>query len=132
MSAANVLLRAIHQRLSGDAELAALIGPDGIRDRLLPRPVLPAIVFGQTETRDYSTATEAGEEHLLTLEIWSEAGGRRQAQEIAAVVHRLLHDAALTLDGAALVSLLQLRTRTRREPRTRLFLTETRLRAVTE
>ena len=132
MTAANALLTAIHGRLSGDAALAALIGPDGIRDRLLPRPVLPSIVFGEVETRDYSTATEAGEEHRLTLEVWSEAEGRREAEEIAGRVRLLLHDAPMTLADHALVSLLHVRTRTRRQPKTKLFVAELRFRAVTE
>jgi hypothetical protein len=132
MTAGNALLQAIHQTLASDAALTAIIGTDGIRDRLLPRPKLPCIVFGEMETRDFSTASEAGEEHLLVLEIWSDGEGRRQAQEVAGLVHGLLHDAALPLDGAVLVNLLQLGTRTRREPKTKFYLAEMRFRAVTE
>nr|CAD6421040.1 hypothetical protein REQ54_02178 [Rhizobium sp. Q54] len=132
MSAANALLAAIHARLSSDAALSGLIGPDGIRDRLLPRPALPAIVFGEVETRDYSTGTEAGEEHRLTLEVWSEAAGRRQAEEIAHRVRVLLHGVSLLLAGHALVSLLHLRTRTRRQTKTALFEAQLLFRAVTE
>ncbi|WP_312402548.1 DUF3168 domain-containing protein [Rhizobium sp.] len=132
MSAANALLKAIHQRLSSNAGLTALIGPDGIRDRLLARPKLPAIIFGEMETRDLSTVTEAGEEHFLVLEIWSEGEGRKLAQEIAAKVTALLDDADLTLDDAVLVSLLRIGTRSRREPKTRYYFGEVRFRAVTE
>lgn len=132
MSAANALLQAIHQRLSGDAALAAIIGSDGIRDRLLPRAVLPCIVFGDMETRDFSTSTEEGEEHFLTLEIWSDGGGRREGQRIASLVHDLLHDAPLVLDGFSLVGLLQTSLRTRREPKTKFYLSEMRFKAVTE
>ncbi|WP_037081021.1 DUF3168 domain-containing protein [Neorhizobium vignae] len=132
MTAGNALLRAIHQTLANDAALTAIVGADGIRDRLLPRAKLPCVVFGEMETRDFSTASEAGEEHLLVLEIWSEGEGRRQAQEIAGLVHGLLHDAALALDGAILVNLLQVGTRTRREPKTKFYLAEMRFRAVTE
>ncbi|MCJ9673171.1 MULTISPECIES: DUF3168 domain-containing protein [unclassified Neorhizobium] len=132
MTAGNALLQAIHQTLASDAALTAIIGADGIRDRLLPRPKLPCIVFGEMETRDFSTASEAGEEHLLVLEIWSDGEGRRQAQEIAGLVHGLLHDAALALAGAVLVNLLQVGTRTRREPKTKFHLAEMRFRAVTE
>nr|CAD6608944.1 hypothetical protein RTCK_02137 [Rhizobium sp. TCK] len=132
MSAANALLAAIHVRLSSDAALVSLIGPDGIRDRLLPRPVLPALVIGEMETRDYSTATEAGEEHRLVLDVWSDAAGRREAEELAERVRVLLQDAALTLAGHALVSLAHERTRTRRQANAKLFLAELRFRAVTE
>lgn len=132
MTAGNALLRAIHQTLANDAALTAIVGADGIRDWLLPRAKLPCVVFGEMETRDFSTATEAGEEHLLVLEIWSDGEGRRRVQEIAGLVHGLLHDAGLALEGAALVSLLQVSMRTRREPKTKFYLAEMRFRAVTE
>jgi hypothetical protein len=132
MTAANALMQAIHARLAGDAGLSALIGPDGIRDRLLSRPKLPAIVFGELETRDLSTVTEKGEEHFLTLEVWSEGEGRRLGQEIAGRVTALLDDAALVLEDAVLVNLLRIGIRSRREPKTKAYLVEVRFRAVTE
>lgn len=132
MMAANLLLQAIHARLSGDAGLAALLAPDGLRDRLSAQPDLPAVVFGAFETRDHSTATEAGEEHFLTLEVWSEAAGRRQVHEIAARLDQLLDDAALALDGASLVSLLRIGLISRRDAKTRFFVAELTFRAVTE
>jgi hypothetical protein len=132
MSAANDLLTALHARLATDAELTTLIGPDGIRDRLVSGRNLPCIVIGDWTASDYSTATEQGEEHRLTLEIWTDAAGRKQAEIIAAHLHALLHDAALDLEGHHLVSLLYLLTQTRREPKTRLHVAGMRFRAVTE
>ena len=132
MNAANALLQAIHARLTGDAGLTVVIGADGIRDRLLARPKLPAIVIGEMETRDLSTVREPGEEHFLALEVWSEGDGRRQALEIAAKVTALLDNASLVLDGAVLVSLLRVGMRTRREAKTKYYLAEIRFRAVTE
>lgn len=133
MSAGNVVLQAIHARLSADAALAMLIGAGGIIDRVLARPVLPCLVIGDVETRDYSTATEKAEEHFLTLEAWAEAGGRRRALEIAARAVALLDDAALSLEGGfVLVNLQHSSTRSRREAKTRNFVAEMRFRAVTE
>jgi hypothetical protein len=131
VSAANPLLQAIFARLSGDAALVTLT-PGGIVDRLLPRAVLPSIVIGDLESRDYSTATEKAEEHFLSLEIWSDANGRKRAGEIAERVKTLLDDAALPLLGIALVNLHLLSSRSRREPKTRNFIAEMRFRAVTE
>lgn len=131
MSAANPLLQAIFARLGSDAALTALI-PGGIVDRLLPRGLLPLVVIADLESRDYSTATEKSEEHFLTLEIWSDANGRKRAAEIAARVKTLLDDAALPLSGVSLVALQFLSSRSRREPKTRNFLAEMRFRAVTE
>lgn len=117
MSAANALMQAIFARLTGDAALMALIS-GGIVDRLLPRAVLPCIVIGDLESRDYSTATEKAEEHSLSLQIWSDANGRKRAGEIAARVKNLLDDAALSIAGVSLVNLqlLSSRSRRRRKP----------------
>jgi hypothetical protein len=131
-SAANELLQAIHAVLAGNAGLTALIGPDGIRDRLISSRHLPALVIADMTTNDYSTATEAGEEHILILQAWSDASGQRQAQEIAGMVRDLLQDAALPLAGHLLVNLQHVSTRARREAKTRLFCAEMRFRAVTE
>lgn len=132
MTAAGALLKAIHQRVSGDPALAAIIGPDGLHDRLLPRPRFPCIVFGDMETRDYSTDTEPGEEHFLTLEIWSDADGRRQVQEIAGLLGELLAGIGPTLEGAVLVNLVVTALKIARQPKTRFYVAEMRLRAVTE
>ena len=128
----NAFLKAVHATLNDDAELNGLIGVDAIFDRLLSRPKLPAIVFGECETKDYSTATETGYEHLLTIEVWSEAHGRRALQAIEARTRALLHDADLPLLGAVLVSLLFRKTRVRRVARNDYFVAEMQFRAVTE
>lgn len=132
MSAANALLQAIHARLAGDAALVALTGGRVMLDRLADRTPLPLIALGEMESRDWSTSTEGGEEHLFSLAVWSETEGRREAEAIAARVRGLLDDAAPGMDGAALVSLLHVRTRTRREPKSRRFVAEVFFRAVTE
>ncbi|NTF31258.1 DUF3168 domain-containing protein [Rhizobium skierniewicense] len=133
MRAANALLQAVHAQLSGDAVLVGLVGRGGLVDRLLPRPVLPCVVFGEIDSRDYSTASEQAEEHFLTIEVWSEEGGRKLAQDIAVRVLALLDDAPLTLGGGiALVSLFFRNSRSVRQAKSKQFLTEIRFRAVTE
>lgn len=131
-AAANDLLQAIHAVLAGDPGLTALIGADGLRDRLVTGRPLPCLVIAELTSNDYSTATEPGEEHLLTLQVWSDGAGQRQAQTIAAIVRGLLQDAALPLATCALVNLRHVATKARREPKTRLFSAEMRFRAVTE
>ena len=132
MSAAQALLAAIVARLQSDPTLTAAIGPAGVHDRLLPRPQLPCIVLGEMETREIPADGGAGEEHMLTLEIWSDGEGRRQGQEIAGRVHALLHEVDLELQGGVLVDLRATSLRTRREPKTKFYLAELKLRAVTE
>jgi hypothetical protein len=132
MSAANQLLTAIQARLADDAELSNMIGPEGLRDRLVSGRKLPAVIVADLASTDYSTATETGAEHLLTLEIWTDAGGRREAAIIAERLQALLHDAPLSPQSHHLVSLLHLSTRTRRDQKARLHVAEIRFRAVTE
>ena len=132
MSAASALQKAIFFRLSDDTAVAALVGADGITDRRLTEPVSPLLVIAGIDSTDHSTATEAGEEHLVTLEAWSEAAGHKQVQAIAAAVRAALHDAPLTLDGHYLVLLLHRDTRLRRDGKSRFHRAEMRFRAVTE
>lgn len=131
-AAANALLQAIHSLLAGDTQLTAMIGNDGIRDRLVTGQLLPCLVIAELTTDDYSTGTEPGEAHHLTLQAWSEAQGQRQAQTIAGRVRALLGDASPTLEAGTLVNLQHVSTRARREAKTRLFCAEMRFRAVTE
>ncbi|QRM54754.1 DUF3168 domain-containing protein [Sinorhizobium sp. BG8] len=132
MSAAAALQKAIFQRLSTDAALMALVGAAGVTDRLLAKPSLPLVVIRSIDSSDRSTATEEGEEHLVTIDAWSENGGHLEVQTIAARVRLLLHDADLTIEGFHLVSLLHRTTRIRRDGKTRYHRAEMRFRAVTE
>ncbi|RYC26842.1 DUF3168 domain-containing protein [Ciceribacter ferrooxidans] len=131
MAPVNELLQVVHARLSGDAALAALLGPDGIVDRRRDAGTLPCLATGAVETRAYGTASEDGLECLLDFEAWS-ATGRREAEEIAGRVRELLDDADLVLAGVRLVSLAHRRTTSRRAAATRLYVVEMRFRAVLE
>ena len=132
MSAAQALQAAIYARLTGDATLAALIGVDGVHDRLLIAPERPYVRIAGLETRDWSTASEPGEEHLVKLEARSGEGGNRAVQEIAARVRALLDDAALVLTGATLINLQHQKTRTGRDAKGKGHVAEMQFRAVTE
>ncbi|MDR6757214.1 hypothetical protein J2Y48_002510 [Mycoplana sp. BE70] len=131
-SAASTLQKAIHQRLSEDAALTALIGVDGVCDRLLDRQRMPLVVIEAVESRNLSTSTDEGEEHWLTLVAWSKGGGHLEVQTIVARVRALLDNADLTLDGCHLVSLLHRSTRIARDGTKALHRAEMRFRAVTE
>lgn len=125
------LRQQIHARLSADAALAALLTPGGLFDRP-PGSAMPFLLYGPWRSDDYSTGTERGEEHWLTFEIWTDAGGQRTGLDIAARLRWLLHDEALPIAPFRLVSLLYRTTRTRREPRARALVSEIAFRAVTE
>ena len=131
-SATGSLQKAIFQKLSADAALNARIGAGGIVDRVIARRAFPFIVIGEIITNDWSTSTEPGEEHLVTLEIWSDKDGHSEVQVLADQVRDLLHNQPLDLTGAVLVNLQHIVTRIRREPRSRAHVAVVQLRAVTE
>ena len=132
MSAAGALQKAIFVALAGDTPLTALIGADGVHDHLQARSHRPCVFIAGIDSRDASTASELGEEHLVTLEVRTGEGGSRVAQEIAARVRTLLDDVPLALDGFALVSLLHRRTRIGRDAKAKGHVAEIEFRAVTE
>ena len=126
---ANALQAAIHARLTGDATLTGMIGAGSVFDRRMAGKPMPYLVLSEITTSDFAPGTE---EHVIRIEAWSEAAGRKQVQEIAARVHALLDGAALTLAGFSLVNLGHQSTRARREPKTRAQVAEMLFRAVTE
>lgn len=132
MSAAAALQQAIYLKLAGDATLTALIGSDGLHDHLHASARRPCIHIAAIDSREAGTASEAGEEHLVTLTVMTGEGGNLPAQQIAARMRALLDDAALDLDGFALISLFHRRTRTGRDARAKGHVADMLFRAVTE
>ena len=84
-----------------------------------------------TET-DWSSSTEDGAEHRLTLDVWSRQSGKGECHAIAAAIGAALNDAALPLDGHALVALRSQSIDVARDPDGITFHAVLRLRAVTE
>lgn len=132
-SAAWSLQQAIHALLSSDAALAALLGgQDRVFDHVPQGRALPYVTLAQTSIRDWSTADLDGEEHTITLNVWSSAFGKKQVQEVLGRLRALLHDRALTLSGHRLVNLRHEFSEARRDPDGEILLGRARFRAVTE
>ncbi len=133
MPSANwALQQAIYSAVTADAALNTLIGPPRLYDDVPQNAVHPYLTLGQSTTRDWSTSTEPGDEHVLTLHVWSRAGGRREAQEVMGALKTALHDRPLTLTGHRLVNLRHELSEARREPDGDTYHGLVRFRAVTE
>lgn len=129
---ANALQKAVVARLAADPDVFALIGAGHIFDRLITRAEPPYLVLGEATATDFSTGDGEASEHRFEIEAWTKQNGRRQAVELADAVRAALHDAGLTLEGAALINLRHERTVSRRAPGTGLHVARLRFRAVTE
>ena len=133
MPASAVSLRAaIRDALVADTPLAALLGGAKIYDEPPRDAKPPYVTLGEDVIADASTATEPGDEHSLTLHVWSRQGGHREAHIIAGALLEALLDAPLSLDGHSLANLRFIVADVRREADGRTYHGLVRLRAVTE
>jgi Protein of unknown function (DUF3168) len=98
------LQKAVFAALVADSGVGALIG-DRIYDAPPRDPAYPYASFGEARVLDWSTGTEQGAEHRLTLHVWSRERGKSECLAVMEAVDAVLDDAALALDGHALVNL---------------------------
>jgi len=131
-SASWALQKAIFEALSADVAVTSVLGTDRVFDDPPQRSAMPYLTFGQSLLRDWSTGTENGDEHLVTLHVWSRADGRHQTHEIMHALRQALHEQMLTLDGHRLVNLRHELSEARREADGETYRGIVRFRAVTE
>lgn len=126
------LQRSIYQTLSGAPALTSLLGGAHIFSNPPQGEALPYITLGQTVNLDWSTGTEDGTEHDLTLHVWSRADSSEQVHEIIDTLKTLLHDQPLSLEDHYLVNLRHEFTEARIDPDGETMHGIVRYRAVTE
>ncbi len=131
-TAAAALRAAIHDALVNDGALAALLGGPKVYDEPPAGAALPYVTLGEARIADFSTGSERGEEHRLTLHAWSRQGGHREAHMIAGALLQALDDAPLEPAGHHLVNLRFAVADIRREADGRTYHALVRFRAVTE
>ncbi|WP_439542643.1 DUF3168 domain-containing protein [Hyphomicrobium sp.] len=126
------LQKAIYARLVADAPLLALLGGARVYDSMPRGAAFPYVSFGPSTTRDWSTGTEAGSEHAVTLRVWSKAGGEKAVHLVLEAIRVALHDVPLTLTGHRLVSLRHELSDSARASDGEIYAGVARFRAVTE
>jgi hypothetical protein len=136
-TAASAALRAaVHDALTANAALTALLGGPKVYDEPPRSVAFPYVTLGETRIADFSTGSEAGQEsaleHQLTLHAWSRQGGQKEAHLIAGALLQALDDAPLTLADNHLVNFRFAVADVRREADGRTYHALVRFRAVTE
>jgi len=119
--------RGIYQALANSSQLGARI-----YDHPPQVASYPFISLGQSLLHDWSTGTEDGAQHLLTLHVWSRAGGKKQVHDIIEAIKSTLHDQPLTLVDHELVHLRHEFSEARPDPDGDTYHGIVRYRAVTE
>jgi len=131
-SAGWALQQSIFATLSANAALVGLLGAPRVYDDVPQGADFPYLTFGHSTARDWSTGSEDGDEHILTLHVWSQERGKNQAHAIMDAVRTALHDQTLALAGHRLVNLRHEFSEARRDSDGALVHGITRYRAVTE
>ena len=126
------LQKAVFAALEADAALTSLIGAGRIHDDAPQTTSFPYITFGTTPSRDWSTGTDTGAEHVLTLHVWSRAAGKKEAQAIMRLLREALHDEPLVIEDHRLINLRHEFSDTSRDPDGETVHGIVRFRAVTE
>ncbi|PRD51162.1 DUF3168 domain-containing protein [Phyllobacterium myrsinacearum] len=130
-SAGLQLQKALLQALKADAGLNEWVNRR-VFDHVPQQAEFPYVTFGTASTYDWSTSTERGGEHLLTLHVWTHRASRKTVFDIVDRIERLLLSAPLALEGHTLVSLRLEYTQTALADSRDSFAGIMRYRAVTE
>ena len=126
------LQRSIYQALTSSSDLTSLLGGARIYDDPPQAASYPFVTLGQSMIRDWSTGTEDGVEHILTLHVWSRAGGKKQVFDVIEAIKDVLHDQPLLLADHYLINLRHEFSEARQDPDGDTFHGIVRYRAVTE
>lgn len=126
------LQKSLYGALVGDTDLTTLLDGTKIYDDVPQGTSFPYVTIGESVTRDWSTGSEDGTEHILTLHVWSRSKGRRQVHEIMDAMETTLHDQNLVVAGHTLVNLRHELSEARRENDGETYHGIVRYRAVTE
>lgn len=105
MSASISLQKAIYDLLRNDTDVTAKIGKNRILDHVPPNIGFPYVTLGSSVVYDWSTDSESGQEHLISLHIWAHSSGRKFVLEMAELIAQKLDQQRLNLSGHLLVNL---------------------------
>ncbi|MFZ4687725.1 MAG: DUF3168 domain-containing protein [Polymorphobacter sp.] len=92
------------------AALAGIAGVTGVHDGPPVDAVPPYLVVGPDLVSDWSTKTETGHEHRVTVSVWDAGPGAARAKSVMGLVETALAGLAGSRDGHLLVSSRLLRT----------------------
>ncbi|HVK21370.1 MAG TPA: DUF3168 domain-containing protein [Actinokineospora sp.] len=113
-TAALPLQAAIHDRLTGDPDLMALVAD--VVDEVPEKQHYPYVQLGDVTEIPDDTHDRPGVEATITLHIWSRYRGWKQALVILGHLDRILHRRPLDVDGFAVRSVVREWHKTTRDP----------------
>jgi hypothetical protein len=86
--------------LNADATLLSKV--NGVYDYVPEKTSVPYVTFGHVQSSSEGSKTDDGEKITVTLDIWSESKGRKEAVNILSIIENILK-ADVELDTAFLI-----------------------------
>jgi len=101
ISSTEILIKAIHERLSADVAVRMHLGAEPrLYDHIPSDPIYPYLTYGPIRSEDISADGAEIFSHTLNLHVWSRYSGRAEVLAALSCVTTALTASALTLDGA--------------------------------
>lgn len=126
------LQAALYSRLTTSHEVTSMLGGMHIFDDVPTEQKPPYIVFAQSVYNDWSTGTEDGMEHSISLHVWSDENGRKEVLTLSQKIIAAMNDLPKQLDDNLLVNFSHEFTEVSKDEDAGLFLAKLNFRAVTE
>lgn len=110
------LQEAIYAILISNTALTTALGGPKIYDYTPRRTKPPYITIGMSLIKDWSTSTEGGDEHIVTMHSWTDNRGRKQTDKILELTKLALANASMTMSNHKLVNMAYQFSEIRRDP----------------
>ena len=125
------LQRGVYEALTSDTSVTGLLGGAKIFDSAPKTASYPYLTFGESVDPDWSTGSEDGTQHTLTLHVWSRAGGEKETHDIIKAIRTALKSGLVAVNDDQQVELRHEFSEARRDPNDEAFHGIIRYRAVT-
>lgn len=93
---------ALYAHLTGDTVLNGLV-QGRIFDFVPQGTAFPYVAIGETVSHAFDTQSSSGNEMMVTLHVYSQARGGREAQVILARIREILHEADFAIASQILI-----------------------------
>ena len=123
---------AIFSTLTASTQLTNLLGANRIFDDVPTGTKPPYIVFGKSVQKDWSTDSESGMEHEISLHIWSRENGRKQVLQVQETIIAALASLGGAMTNHHLINFSHERSEIEMRDKLRAFRGISMFRAVTE
>ena len=126
------LQKAIYGALNANAALIVALSGSKIFDHHPEKVAFPYLVLGRATNTDWSTSSEEGIEHLITIHSWSKKTGRSETWQLQQLIKSSLHDVDLLAQDHFIINLRLEFSEARRDAASGRMHGIMRFRAVTE